>query len=315
MSFTTEVIEEIVHSESNKRCCKLAEFFGFINVAGYLRLGQGKAELVVRVTKPASARRVISLGKKLFNFKVGPTTESKNLLEKWIEISFQYPDMLNKLKSEGLLSNNLTISSGNFEKIILNSECCKNSFLRGVFLSGGYILIPRKGRDLELYTKSKESSEIVKNLLEVIGINSKLKKYKHRYVISIRDYESIKNFLYRIGANTAGFKFEDLQAVKELKNNVNRRVNFERANIERITETAFRQMEAILLIEGTIGIRNLTPALIEAAELRLTYPNASLSELAEMMEGNKTKSAAYHRLRRIENIARKIVTGKKERGN
>lgn len=304
MAFTNEVIEEVISSSEEKPCCLKAEFAAFVYVAGYLKITKSSTSLALKVTKPVSARRVVTVGKKLFDFEVGPIIKTVSPFEKWFEVDFYSPHLIEELTRFGIVNPDFTLME-KLPKKILSRKCCQKSFLRGIFVTCGYVLHPGKGRHLELHFQGEETALFVSILMSKMGMSPHIAKRKHRYIVYLKSYDDVKAFLYHIGSKKASFLIEDMQTVREMKNDVNRLVNFEMANIGRIANSASRQLKAIKLIENTIGIDNLSPALREIAYLRLENPDASLEELSDLL-GGKTKSAVSHRLRRLEKIAAKF---------
>jgi hypothetical protein len=100
---------------------------------------------------------------------------------------------------------------------------------------------------------------------------------------------------------------EDVRIIKSMRNDVNRLVNAETANLQKTADAAIAQIEAIELLADVRGLENLPTALRELAELRLEYPDVSLRELGELAEPPLSKSAVYHRVRRIEELAAELV--------
>ncbi|MDP2232126.1 MAG: DNA-binding protein WhiA, partial [Actinomycetota bacterium] len=92
-----------------------------------------------------------------------------------------------------------------------------------------------------------------------------------------------------------------------MRNDVNRIVNAETANLAKTAEAAIGQLEAIRQLAEARGLDALPPALRELAELRLANPDVSLRELGELAEPPLTKSAVYHRVRRIEELAAELL--------
>ena len=112
-----------------------------------------------------------------------------------------------------------------------------------------------------------------------------------------------------IGAYNSLFEFENVRIVKDMRNNVNRLVNCETANLSKTVNAAVRQVESIKLIEKEIGLKRLSKPLRDIAELRLEYPDESLKELGEMLNPPVGKSGVNHRLRKIEKIADELRKG------
>ena len=138
-----------------------------------------------------------------------------------------------------------------------------------------------------------------------MGLNVKKNLRKLNYVIYFKQTESIISFLTIVGAHAAVLKLESIQIYKEIKNNINRQVNFEQANQDRTINSAQESISNIKKIIRTIGLDDLPKGLQEAAILRMDYPEATLSELAQI-SGKTTKSGINHRLRRLNDIAQAI---------
>lgn len=306
MSFTAEVLEEIVNLEEEDEKRLVAEFSGITVVSGYIKLGHSGPELTIKALKPVSARRVVVLARQLFDAEIGPLIYSENFFEKWYEISIRSQKMFDTLNELGVLSDYLTIDFESLKAFLKKEKDLVNSFLRGIFLVSGYVQNPVKGRDLEIVVSEERVHEEIVKILKEAGFKVGTRYRKHKHYIYFKSYEDIKNFLRRIGATKSSFKFEDQQTVNEMKNFINRQVNFEKANVERAVNSALRQIEAILLIDKEIGISNLSPVLREAASLRLKYPEMPLSELARKAKGNLTKSGLKHRLLRLEKLAENL---------
>lgn len=311
MSFTVEVLEEIAKVAEEDPELLLAEFIGFITVGGYIRLGRSGPELIIKVPRPVSARRIIKTVRTLFNVEIEPVIQVENAFEKWYEVAFKGEEIFSRLEQLGLLSGLNGINVRAISKHYQKKKPLINAFLRGVFLVGGYVQHPRQGRDLEIAFPDEETQKLIADFFKSEGFKAGLRYRKHKYYIYLKNYEDIKNFLRRVGAQNSSFKFEEQQTFNEMKNYVNRQVNFEKANVQRMVNSAFRQIEAILTVEKIIGINNLTPALREAANLRLKYPELSLEELAKKAKTRLTKSGLSHRLKRIQKLAETLETQKK----
>ena len=106
-----------------------------------------------------------------------------------------------------------------------------------------------------------------------------------------------------VGAHRALLRTEDVRIIKEMRNEVNRLVNAETANLQKTAEAAALQVAAVRAVEQTRGLDTLPPALREIALLRLEFPEVSLRELGELADPPLSKSAVYHRIRRLEELA------------
>jgi hypothetical protein len=128
-------------------------------------------------------------------------------------------------------------------------------------------------------------------------------------VLYIKEGEQIVDILNIIGAHQALLKLEDIRVLKEVRNNINRLVNCETANLEKTIEASMRQIESIELIKKKLGLSRLPDNLREIAELRLEYPEASLKEIGELASPPVGKSGVNHRFRKIEEIAEELKGG------
>jgi len=194
---------------------------------------------------------------------------------------------------------------------LIKKTCCRKAYLRGAFLGGGSISDPEKTYHLELVTNNEDYAEDIKELLNYYELGAKVVARKGNYVVYIKEGEHIVNFLNIIGAHNALMKLENVRIFKEMRNNVNRIVNCETANLDKTLNAALRQLENIEYIKNTIGLDKLPAGLAEIAELRLEYKEASLKELGEMMNPAIGKSGVNHRLRKLDQIAENLKERRK----
>lgn len=142
---------------------------------------------------------------------------------------------------------------------------------------------PKARYHLEIRLESEEARETIIKIINKFNIDIKLLNRKYSYSIYIKDGEEISKFLALIGANASVLKFEDIRVLKETKNNVNRKVNLETANLNKTVNAAVIQIKAIEKIKQRKKWKNLSPNLQEIAELRLENPDATLEELGKML--------------------------------
>ena len=189
------------------------------------------------------------------------------------------------------------------DKTLLERDCCKRAFLRGAFLERGSFSDPLKSNDLEFTFARKETADLVRETLSSFEIRGKMVERNGRFVVYLKDGDMIFEFLLQIGAAKALLAFENARVVKDVKNSVNRRVNFETANLRKAANAGVLRAQDIEKIENTIGLDRLPENLREAALLRKEYPDVTLQELGEMMDPPVGKSGVNHRLRKLHEIA------------
>ncbi len=159
---------------------------------------------------------------------------------------------------------------------------------------------------MEFVTNSYEHGEDLIHWLRQAGFNGRMSERKSNYIVYIKEADQISDLLAFMGASTSVLKFEDIRVVKEIRNNVNRIVNCETANLSKTLEASFKHIEDIELIEQTLGLENIPINLQEIARVRREYPEASLQELGQYANPPVGKSGVHHRLKKISEIARKL---------
>ena len=181
-------------------------------------------------------------------------------------------------------------------KNILITENLKKAYIRGNFLGAGSINEPRNKYHLEIIFNTSEYANFTLELLEMYGINVKILSQ----TLYIKDGEEISNFLALIGGNSAVLKFEEIRVLREMKNNVNRLVNCETANLNKTINTSVKQLEDIKKLKKTGKFNNLPEELKEIANLREENPEATLEQLGRMLSKPIGKSSVSHRFKKIE---------------
>lgn len=251
------------------------------------------------------ARRVFTQLKIIFSITPKITVRrgynfNKNIVY-ILEITKKVNDIINKLG----LQNEVP------EKYIYDDEELKRSYLRGLFLITGSINDPKKSRyHLEFLVNKENYALFIQKLLNEFNLNSKILKRDNKYMIYVKEAEKIGDFLRIIKATNAVFYYEDIRIYRDHKNMTNRLNNCEQANVDKIIETANKQLKDIKIIEENSGLDLLDEKTRETIIYRKKYPEVSLTELSEIITietGSKiTKSGIYHRINKIKDLANKI---------
>lgn len=182
-------------------------------------------------------------------------------------------------------------------------SCCKAAYVRGAFLGGGSISDPAKSYHLEFDARTEEDARDLTGVLAELEIPAKVTYRKGHYIVYIKEYAVIADVLGAIGAGSAAMEIYNISIEKEIRNNVNRQVNCESANMDKVAEAYCRHLAAIEKIKATIGLDKLPDTLREIAQVRLAYPDESLKELGTRLEKPIGKSGVNHRLSRILELA------------
>lgn len=190
---------------------------------------------------------------------------------------------------------------GNIEK-----ENLKKAFIRGSFLGSGSINDPNKKYHIEISLENKQYANILKNILKEFEIIFKELERKSSYSLYSKDGEEISKFLALIGASKAVINFEEIRVIRDIRNNVNRKVNCETANLNKTVNAAVRQIEDIKFIYNSKVEDKLSDNLKEIANLRMENPDISLVELGKLLKEPIGKSGVNHRLKKIQEIANEL---------
>ncbi|MBE0448045.1 MAG: DNA-binding protein WhiA, partial [Actinobacteria bacterium] len=184
--------------------------------------------------------------------------------------------------------------------------CCVVSYLRGAFLGGGFVSNPKGDYHFELTTDNTEFALDLQALISRVGLHAKVSDRKRNFAVYIKDSEEILQFLALIGAYNAILKWEDERIIREVRGHVNRLVNCDTANVNKAVNAAAGQIDDIALVDFEIGLENLPASLQEFARVRVEYPYVSLRELGELFDPPISKSAIYHRARRLSQLAKSL---------
>lgn len=188
----------------------------------------------------------------------------------------------------------------------LADECCFSAFIRGVFLSCGTVSSPEKNYHLEFVIPYLKLSNDLISLLKELGFEPKHVTRKGYHIIYFKDSTEIEDLLTSMGATNSTLQLIGIKIQKNMRNRINRRVNFETANISRAVNAAGVQLDSIRKIQKEKGIDFLSPALQEIAKIRMENPDASLNEMEVLLGGTLSKSGINHRLNKIVKIAQEI---------
>ncbi len=190
-------------------------------------------------------------------------------------------------------------------KLDQNEEIQK-AIVKGAFLGAGSITDPNKQYHLEIQFQERSNAEYILNLCKNFGVYLKVLENKNKVQLYIKDGEEISKFLALLGANRGVLSFEDVRITKEIKNNVNRLVNCETANLNKIVNASVNQVNDIKLIQKLNKFEELPDYLKEIAILRLENPDMSLKALGELLENPIGKSGVNHRLQKIHDFAEEL---------
>lgn len=298
ISFSGATKAELCRSFPQRHCCVLAQCFGVLLFCNSFGIGglriitesRDFAQLLPKIFKKAFDITFDSYPETEFGGKqVFQITDSRKLSQIMSAYGFDPDETLS-------LHLNLPV---------VEDECCRSAFLRGAFLAGGSVTDPEKGYHLELTTTHQSVARETYALMEeMLGFYPKTAQRAGGRVLYLKQSDRICDCLTKIGAPVAAMGIMEAKLEKELNNKVNRRCNCDDANTSKVVEAAQEQLAAIRILSDAGMLDQLPAKLHSAAVARLDNPEASLTELASMMEPPISKPAMNHRLKRLLQIVK-----------
>lgn len=296
MSFSGEVKSELCRASMSRGCCARVELYGAL-----LYCNTFTAQEVRVITESESfAQRLPKLLDRAFGMEFDRLPSDNE--QKYIFQITETGKLAKIIDSFGFDPRQNPVLHINFG--LLEEDCCRSAFLRGVFLSGGSITDPAKRYHLELVTSHAQASRELYALLSDMSYQPKQVARGGYQVTYFKNSDQIEDLLTAMGAPLSAMELMNARAEKELRNGVNRRVNCEAANLDKAVDAAQEQLEAIRRLYELDRVESLPPQLKETIILRETYPELTLSQLAEEFDPPITKSCLNHRLRKLVALSR-----------
>ena len=303
MSFASEVKKELTTLEVHREHAK-AELAALIRMNGSLSIQNQQFILNVQTENAAIARRIYSLLKDHYNVRSELLVRRRMKLKKNNVYIVRLKQETKEILDDLSIFEGMMVHSHVSDEIMGNSQKMR-SYLRGAFMASGSVNNPETSRyHLEIYSTYEEHNQDICDMLNYYGLNGRTLERRNGYIAYLKGAEHIADFLTLIGATNSMLKFEDVRIVRDMRNSVNRIVNCETANMNKMIDAASKQIENIEFIEARVGLNALPEKLQEIARLRLENPEVSLKELGEMVPtGVISKSGINHRIRKINEFA------------
>lgn len=289
MSFSGDAKAELCRVPLNRACCAVAEAYGVLLFAY-----QFSAREIRVITGCAPfAKRLPRLMRKAFGLDFDAVSGGAKTT-----LSITDAQKIRTIfDAFGYDADNTLVSHVNLG--VLEEECCRVSFVRGAFLSGGSITDPSKRCHLELVTDHKNVAGETVSLLQEMGFSPRVTARAGHQVIYFKQSEAAEDFFTTIGASGAAMALMSAKVEKEMRNAVNRQINCDSANADKTVSAAQAQLDRIRELDREYGLEALPRELAELALLRIANPAASLSDLAQLADPPVTKSCINHRLRKL----------------
>ena len=255
-------------------------------------------------------RKVFTLIEKTFNIKtdISIRRNVRKCSASYSVIVKHHEDALRILQATKMIDDDyrkmVEVQPAN--PLVVRQTCCRRAFIRGAFLAAGSISDPEKSYHLEIVCASEKTALKIQELICGFSMDAKIVRRKKSYIVYLKEGEQIVDILNIMEAHVALMELENVRILKEMRNSVNRKVNCETANINKTVSAAVKQVEDITYLRDTIGFEKLSEGLEEVALARLSYPDATLKELGELLSPPVGKSGVNHRLRKLSELAEKV---------
>ena len=327
MSFSGEVKEELAVRTGSGRHCMIAELTAIITMCGGIRISEGdRCTMHFHTENRFVARKCSLILREAFQVRpetgvrLSPRrakTGEKGKAGFGCSYCVAVPDHEDTIKilkgcclirhSDGIsaltdIGEELPVS----ENSVLKRVCCRRAFFRGAFLSSGSISDPKKSNHFEIVCASMEKARQLQEIADEFSLDARIVQRKQSYVLYLKEGSQIVDALGIMEAPRSLMELENIRILREISNDVNRRVNCETANIGKTVTAAQRQIRDIEFIETHGGLSQLPPPLRMAAMLRLRYQDISLAELGQMFDPPLGKSGVNHRIEKISMIAQQL---------
>lgn len=292
MSFTAELKEELLEREHQKNCCDIAELAGIVAFSSSIKSGY----LKIVIENRAVAGRIVKQLKRIAGIQAGIEVKpGKSAVKKdtFIISIVEYKNLLQFLDID------------NFMETQLQNECCRRAFVKGAFLGGGSVADPKKRYHLEFVTAYQDVGAALARLFDGLELKNGLVERRGKYVVYFKDCDTVCDVLAFAGVMNGVVDIYEVKVIKDKKNEINRLINSEVANLSKVVDASVNQTKAIEKIRDTVGLETLPETLRKLAETRLMFPQDGLAQLGQRMKPPLGKSGVNHRMRKIIEISKR----------
>lgn len=301
MSYSSDVKKELSTIENNP-CCDIAQSYGL------LLFGRAFSRSEISILTENSD--VAAAYAKAVSILSGTSPDISISDAGNFSVNVTDRDVISRIltslgSAEGTLKRRINFT-------VLNNDRCSSAFIRGAFLACGTVTDPEKEYHLEFSSSSRALCDDLIKLFDETDIEPKCTQRGGSYVVYIKKSSEIEDALSFMGATECSMSLMGAKMYKDIRNTVNRRINFESANMMRCADAAAKQYEAICYIRDNAGLDVLSEDLLMTAKMRLGYPEASSAEIARRLPVKISVSGVNHRFKRLIDTAQKLRDRKKK---
>lgn len=290
MSFSSDVKNELCLIDCEADCCLRAEAYGLL----YFSRAFSNIEISIMTDYSFVAERYKKAIMYLIQSEPAVSVSKSGKIT--VEVTSK-DDRIAILNELGYMGNESAyrILPTNIE----NNECCFGAFLRGAFIACGIITDPKKEYHLEFDVAYKNKSRDFCSLFDTFSASPKQSDRNGMQIVYFKDSNQIEDILTVMGAQIGVMNFIGEKIFKDVRNNVNRKVNCDAANIKKTFAAASKQIAAIENLKANGKFENLPKELKELADLRVANPEMTLNELGNNLSSPLSRSAVNHRLKKL----------------
>ena len=315
MSFASNTRAEMARELCSDKCCARAELAAALLASGGVSFRFGSElgyALSVTTAEAAVVRHYFQLVKRHFGVTAQIRTLRSNSLSGATRYQLVIPEdaSLMLMNETGIYDPDALFGIRQAPtESITQYACCKKNFIKSAFMISGGMANPEIEYHIEIAAPSEEFADFVIKCLEYYEIPAKKTCRKSKYVIYLKRSDDVSDMLTLMGASQSVLTLQNVRIKKDVSNRVNRQLNCDNSNINRVMETALGQIEDIRYIDEELGLDKLPAPLREIAEVRMNNAATSLAGLGELIIPPIGKSGVNARLRKISEIARKLRGG------
>jgi len=235
-------------------CCQLSELLGiYFGSRARLIRNQGVKAAYFSLLRNAIARKVVRLGRSVGHMEAKyQAVKTKKRMSFFIELALP----------PGITPAFMQAAA----RVVPDATCDRKAMLRGLFLGCGSVNAPSARYHLEFVAPSAPWATAIGGMAESAGAKVGIMERGGQQVVYVKEGDGIVRLLSWMGASRAVMEFESIRVVREVSGEVNRRLNFETANIGKTIGSGLRQAAAIERLETTGKLDGLPPALREMAQ-------------------------------------------------
>jgi len=304
MSFSSDCKDELIRIRVKNAEQRLCQLSGATFTAGGIRISR-RPSLFYHTENAGVAKHIASIALSLYD--ADAVVEEKRVEHRRrpiyeVTLSGQEIDRLMQETGAMVAGENGIRLMTEIPSCVYANEDNQRAFLRGCFLGSGSCVDPKRGYHFELVFRARSIAESAAQMIREFHLPAKISvRNGDRFIVYLKDGDDVSGMLALIGASSSALALENVRVEKDVRNYINRTTNCEAANLDKQVIASIRQRKAIELIDRKIGLCALPVSLQQAAQLRVSHPDASVQELADLAEIQKP--GMYHRLDRLMKIA------------